>query len=92
LKYNEAVYPLFIDLRWICDSVRRELLHNILIEFRLIKMLNDTYSKARIGEHLSESFPIQNGLKQDVLYYHSFSTLLWNMPSGRSRETMWDLK
>jgi hypothetical protein len=32
--------------------------------FRLIKMcLNETYSKVRIGKHLSDSFPIQNGLK-----------------------------
>jgi hypothetical protein len=42
---------------------------------RLIKMcLNETYSKVRIGKHLSDSFPIQNGLKQeDVL-----SPLLFN--------------
>jgi hypothetical protein len=47
-------------------------LYNILIEFgvpmgqvRLIKMcLNETYNKARIGKHLSDNFPIQNGLKQ----------------------------
>jgi hypothetical protein len=26
--------------------------------------LNKTYSKVCIGKHLSESFPIQNGLKQ----------------------------
>jgi hypothetical protein len=32
---------------------------------RLIKMcLNGTYSEVHIGKHLSESFPIQNGLKQ----------------------------
>jgi sorting nexin-29 len=32
---------------------------------RLIKMcLNETYSKVRIGKYLSDSFPIQNGLKQ----------------------------
>jgi hypothetical protein len=32
---------------------------------RLIKMcLNETYSKVRIGKHLSDSFPIQNSLKQ----------------------------
>jgi hypothetical protein len=32
---------------------------------RLIKMcLNKTYSKVRIGKHLSEGFLIQNGLKQ----------------------------
>jgi hypothetical protein len=31
----------------------------------LIKMyLNKTYSKVRTGKHLSDSFPIQNGLKQ----------------------------
>jgi hypothetical protein len=32
---------------------------------RLIKMcLNETYSKVRIGKHLSDNFPIQNVLKQ----------------------------
>jgi hypothetical protein len=52
--------------------VRRKVLYNIPIEFvvpmklvRLNKMcLNETYSKVRIGKHLSDSFPIQNGLKQ----------------------------
>jgi hypothetical protein len=35
----------------------------------LIKIcLNEAYIKVRIGKHLSDSFPIQNGLKQgDVL-------------------------
>jgi hypothetical protein len=28
------------------------------------KCLNEIYSKVRIGKHLSDSFPIQNGLKQ----------------------------
>jgi hypothetical protein len=44
------------------DSVRREVLYNILIEFwipmklvRLIKMyLNDIYGKAHIGKYLSK--------------------------------------
>jgi hypothetical protein len=48
------------------------MLFNILIEFgktvkliMLIKMcLNGSYSKVRIGKHLSAAFPIQNGLKQ----------------------------
>jgi hypothetical protein len=31
--------------------------------------LNETYSKVRIGKHLSDSFPIQNGLKQAALEY-----------------------
>jgi hypothetical protein len=36
--------------------------------------LNETYSKVHIGKHLSDNFPIQNGLKQgDVL-----SPLLFN--------------
>jgi hypothetical protein len=48
-------------------------LYSILIEFgvhmklvRLTKMcLNETYSKVCIGKHLSDMFPIQNGLKQE---------------------------
>jgi hypothetical protein len=32
---------------------------------RLIKMcLNETYSRVRVGKHLSDRFPIKNGLKQ----------------------------
>jgi hypothetical protein len=38
--------------------------------------LNETYSKVRIGTHLSDSFLIQNGLKQDAL-----SPLLFNFAS-----------
>jgi hypothetical protein len=71
-EYNETVHQLFIDFKKAHDSVRRDVLYNILIEFgipmklvRLIKMcLNETYSKVHIGKHLSDSFSIQNGLKQ----------------------------
>jgi hypothetical protein len=41
----------------------------------MIKMyLNETYSKVCIGKHLSESFPIHNGLKQE----DALSPLLFN--------------
>jgi hypothetical protein len=43
---------------------------------RLIKIcLNETYSRVRIGKHLSDSFPIQNGLKQG----YALSLLLFNV-------------
>jgi hypothetical protein len=61
--------------------VRREVLYSILIEFgipmklvRLVKIcLNETYSKVHIRKHFFDSFPVQNGLKQDAL-----SPLLFN--------------
>ena len=71
-EYNKAVHQLFIDFKKACDSVRREVLYNILIEFdipmklvRLIKMcLTETYSRVQVGKILSGMFPIKNGLKQ----------------------------
>jgi hypothetical protein len=52
-EYNGTVYQLFIDFKKAYDSIKREVLCNILLEFgipkklvRLIKMcLNETYSK-----------------------------------------------
>jgi hypothetical protein len=81
-EYSETVHQLFVDFKKAYVSVRREVLYNILIEFgifmklvRLIKMcLNETYSKVHIGKHLSDSFPIQNGLKQG----DALSPLLFN--------------
>jgi hypothetical protein len=66
---HETVHQLFVDFKKANDSVRREVLYNILIEFgvpmKLIKMcLTEMYSKVRIGKYLSDSFSIQNGLKQ----------------------------
>jgi hypothetical protein len=66
------VHQLFVDFKKACDSVRREVLYNILIEcdiplklVRLIKVcLNETYSRVWLGKHLSDRFPIKNGLKQ----------------------------
>ncbi|KAJ4441021.1 hypothetical protein ANN_10870 [Periplaneta americana] len=64
------------------DSVKREVLYDILIEFgipkklvRLIKMcLSETYSRVRVGQFLSDAFPIHCGLKQG----YSLSPLLFN--------------
>jgi len=73
-EYSEAVNQLFIDFMKAYDSVRREDLYNILIEFgipmklvRLRKMcLTEMYSRVRVGKSLSDMFPIRNGLKQGM--------------------------
>jgi hypothetical protein len=63
-EYNGTVIQLLIDFRKAYDSVRREVLYSILIEYavakklvRLIKMyLNEACSKVRIGKHLLIGF------------------------------------
>ena len=52
-EYNEAVHQLYIDFKKSYDSVRREVLYNVLVEFgvtvkvvRLVKIcLNETCSR-----------------------------------------------
>jgi hypothetical protein len=69
-EYNGMVHQLFYDFKKAYDSVKREVLYNILLEFgipkklvRLTKMcLNETYSKVHVGKLLPDKFPIQNGL------------------------------
>jgi hypothetical protein len=71
-EYNGTVHQLFINFKKAYDSVRREILHNILIEsgiprqlVKLIKMyLNEIYSTVNTGKNLPDKFTIQNGLKQ----------------------------
>jgi hypothetical protein len=71
LEYNETVHQLFIDFKKAYDSVRRELLYSILIEFGVpLKLVRLTI----IGNHLSDNFPIQEGLKQG----DALSPLLFN--------------
>ncbi|KAJ4439149.1 hypothetical protein ANN_15106 [Periplaneta americana] len=81
-EYKGTVHQLFIDFKKAYDSVKREVLYDILIEFgipkklvRLIKMcLSETYSRVRIGQFLSDVFPIHCGLKQG----DALSPLLFN--------------
>ena len=66
------MHQLFIDFKKAFDSVMKEVLYNILIEFgvpmklvRLIKMcLNENYSRVWAGKNLSDMLPIRKGLKQ----------------------------
>jgi hypothetical protein len=66
------VHQFFINFKSTYDSVKREVLYNILLELgiskklvTLIKMcINETYSKIHVGKRLSDTFPLQNGLKQ----------------------------
>jgi hypothetical protein len=72
LEYNEALHQLFVDCNKAYSLVRRKVLYIILIEFgipkklvRLLKMcLNENYSRAQAGKHLSDMIPIRNGLEQ----------------------------
>ena len=65
-EYIKAVHQPSIDCKKACDSVRREILYNILIEFvihmvlvRLIKIcLPEMYSRVRVGTNLSDMCPI----------------------------------
>jgi len=73
---------LFIDYNKCYDSVRGEVLYDILTEFgiptklvRLIKIcLTEVYSRVRVGKNLSDMLPIGNGLKQG----DALSPLLFN--------------
>ena len=66
------------------DSVTREVLYKILMEFgiprKLLILINlsltKTYSRVRVGKNVSDRFPIRNGLNKETLYHHCVLTLL----------------
>jgi len=77
------VQHLVTEFKKAYDSVRREVLCNILIEIgipmklvRLIKMcLTETFSIVCVGKNLCDVFPIRNGWKKEMLYFHCFATM-----------------
>jgi len=83
-EYNEEVHQFFIQFKQAYDSVRWEVLFNILIEFgiprklvSLIKMsLTETYSRVRVSKNISDRFPIGIGLKQEHALSPTILTLL----------------
>jgi len=66
-EYNE----LFISYLLIYDSIKREELYNMLVQFGIPKKfvqwwmcLSDLISRVRIGNSMPDSFKIRNGFKQ----------------------------
>jgi hypothetical protein len=83
-EYSRTGHQLFVE----------SILYSIVTEFgipmkfvTLIKTyLNGTCSKVRISKNLSDAFPIQNSLKQGDALSPLPLTLLYNMPSERSKK------
>jgi len=73
-----------MDFKRSYDSVRREVLYNVLNEFGtskqlvwLLKMcLNEIYSRLRVGKQLSEMLPIKDGLKK-IRWFIATAFQLW---------------
>jgi hypothetical protein len=92
---NGTVPELFIDFNKAYDSVRREVLYSVLIEFgtprKLVGLiqtcLNETYSTVLIGKYQSDKFTVQNGLKQGDALSPLLFNFLWNTPLGGSKRT-----
>jgi hypothetical protein len=65
---REVLCPVFIEfgvsMKLELNTLSIVAKQKVLL-FTVTKMgLNETYSKARIGKYLSDSFPIEDGLKQ----------------------------
>jgi len=62
------VHQLFIDFKNVYDSLKREIVYNILIEFgipmKLVRLIKMCLTGVRVGKNLSDMFPIRSGFKQ----------------------------
>jgi hypothetical protein len=82
------------------DSVRREVLYDILIEFgipvkifSLIKMcLNETYSGVQVGKYLSGTFPIMNALMVGDALFPLFFNFVLESAIGKNLANLEGLK
>lgn len=81
-EYNGSVHQLFVNFRKAYDSVRREVLYEISIEYgilkkllRLIKMYMDGISsRVHTLNLLLDPFPVLNSLKQE----HALTPMIFN--------------
>jgi hypothetical protein len=81
-EYNGTVHQLFIDFKKAYNSVMKEVLYSVLIEFGIPRKLvgliqiclNETYSTVGIDKNLYDKFPVQNCLKEG----DALSQLLFN--------------
>ena len=91
-EYIGAVYQLLIVFQKACDSHRRKVWYDIVIEFDipvkqvgLIKMfLNKVCREVHMHKHLPFVFPIENGLQLDTVLPLVLA-LHYHMSSGRSK-------
>jgi hypothetical protein len=75
-EYNDTVHHLFVDFKKAYDSVRREVLCNILLESGMLRKLvglikvrlNENYSTVRVGKNLPDKFTTQKSLKQGEFF------------------------
>ena len=71
-EYNKDVCQLFIDFEKVYDSIKKDTLIRFGVPKKLVRLiktcLDVTQSKVRIGNYLSSSFLIENGLKQGDSY------------------------
>jgi hypothetical protein len=98
LECNAPVYHLFKHFKKAYDPIRREALYNILMEFgilmkliRLIKMgLNEIKGTVCTGKQLSDTFSIQNGLKQRDALLQLCVNVALQYAIGSSRKASFD--
>jgi hypothetical protein len=84
IGYDESVHQLFIYLKKAYDSVRREVLYNMLNEFgipmklvRPINMcLNETCSRVGVGKYLSDIILIHVTCMFYYFYYNQQCKLI----------------